>query len=119
MPVIEHAERAKTLPPPPHVVWADLVDPRTEGPRPWMVLEAGETTPRVLESVAPTLVVWSSLWPDRPDDQVRLELSRAGAQTRLRVVLLSPEPPDGPISSAMAHRVSQLLFNDLRLTYGG
>jgi hypothetical protein len=117
--VIEYVDRAKTLPAPPHVVWEDLVAPRTCGPRPWLVLEDGEVAPAVVESERPGRVVWSSLWVERPDDLVTVDLTRAGAGSRLRVRVSTPH--DRPVEEVVAHvsrRLGQLLYGELRLTYG-
>ncbi|TCJ00099.1 hypothetical protein [Aeromicrobium sp. IC_218] len=117
--MIEYVDRAKTLPAPPHVVWDDLVDPRTTGLRPWLVLEADEVPPRVVASERPRLVVWSSLWTARPDDVVTLELSRAGAGSTLRVRVVTPhELPGEDVASHVRRRLGQLLYGELRLTYG-
>lgn len=48
-----------------------------------------EVPPRVVESDAPHRVVWSSLWPSRPGDQVVLELADAGSETALTFTLLA------------------------------
>jgi hypothetical protein len=42
--------------------------------REWLRLRDGELPPRVLQAVFPSLVVWASLWPDRPADQIRFDI---------------------------------------------
>jgi hypothetical protein len=117
--VIEYVDRAKTLPAPPAVVWDDLVAPRTTGARPWLVLEAEEVPPRVLESERPGRVVWSSLWTDRPDDVVTLDLTRAGAGSKLRVRVSTPDAaPEDDDVARVSRRMGQPLYGGLRLTYG-
>lgn len=78
-----------------------------------------EVEPRVLRSSKPGSVVWSSLWPSRPRDQVHLELSEVHHETLLRFVLLTPdEPPDQSKTGHLRRRMNQLLFADLRFSYG-
>lgn len=79
-----------------------------------------EIEPVILEAVEPELVVWSSLWASRPDDQVRFELSSvAGGQTSVRFTLSTPaDPPDRSKLGHLRKRMNTLLFADLRLSYG-
>ncbi|MFF0494483.1 hypothetical protein ACFYTQ_36165 [Nocardia sp. NPDC004068] len=117
--MLEFGSRTRTLPPPPHVVWESLTEPRRPGARPWLDLLADETDPAVLTAVAPHLVMWSSLWPARPDVRLRFDLAPAGGGTALRFTLLTPGPP--PDESAIGHlryRVNTLLFANLRYSYG-
>ena len=117
--MIEYVDRAKTLPAPPHVVWDDLVAPRSSGLRPWLVLEEDEVAPSVVASERPALVVWSSLWVARRDDVLALDLSRAGAGSTLRVRVATPhEHPDDDVVAHVSRRLGQLLYGELRLTYG-
>jgi hypothetical protein len=83
-------------------------------------LLADEVDPRVLATEKPGQVVWSSLWPSRPDDQVHFALtaSRDGG-TLLRFTLLTPdEAPDQSKTGHLRRRLNQLLFADLRYSYG-
>lgn len=115
-----YGERTKRLPAPPHVVWADLVERRTTGTRAWLGLDADQVAPLVLDSVEPTLVVWSSLWPDRPGDRVRLELTAHGLETSLRFLLVADDDgPDEARTARIRHQVNRLLWADLRESYGG
>lgn len=117
--MIEYGNRARDLPAPPNVVWLDLVEPRSGGVRPWLRLLDDELPPRVLESESPTRVVWSSLWATRPDDQIVLVLSPAGAGTSLRFSLhANGDPPDESRTGHIRKRISHLLFADRRFTYG-
>ncbi|RYJ04725.1 MAG: hypothetical protein EON52_15295 [Actinomycetales bacterium] len=119
-PVVgEYGRRGRNLPAPPAVVWADLVSPRTEGPRPWLRLLDDEVPPQVLESSSPGRVVWSSLWPSRPTDWIDMTLEPEDGGTHLTFVVLTDAPP--PDASKRGHvlkRINQLLFADLRFTYG-
>ena len=112
-------ERARQLPAPQHVVWDDLVHPRTGGPRSWLLLLDDEVEPRILAADRPDRVVWSSLWPNRPDDEVHLSLALAGGGTLLRFRLQTPDGlPDASRTGHLRRRLNQLLFGDLRAAYG-
>ncbi|WP_148616004.1 hypothetical protein [Nocardioides rubriscoriae] len=117
--MIEIGSRTRRLPAPAHVVWASLVEPRRPGARAWLDLLADEVDPTVVSATAPTRVVWSSLWPGRPDDEIYLDLSRVGLETALGFTLLTPdEMPDEATTNHLRHRLNRLLFGDLRLSYG-
>jgi hypothetical protein len=64
--VLELGSRMRTQPAPVGVVWRSLMRPRDPAARQWLDLLDDEEDPRILDSVEPVLVVWSSLWPDRP-----------------------------------------------------
>jgi uncharacterized protein YndB with AHSA1/START domain len=118
--VIEIGSRARTLPAPPAVVWDSLVDPRRPGTRQWLHLLADEVDPTVLAAEKPGRATWSSLWPSRPHDQIHFALTaeRDGG-TLLRFTLLTPdEPPDQSKTGHLRRRLNQLLFADLRYSYG-
>jgi hypothetical protein len=66
----------------------------------WLTLLPNETDPRVLESVRPSLVVWSSLWPSTPEIVIHFDIAadadrarrehavvRAARKLRLNVVV--------------------------------
>ena len=115
----EIGRRERRLPAPPHVVWRSLADPHQPGARPWLRLLADEIEPRVLVAQEPELVVWSSLWPRRPDDVLTFDLRPAGPETALRWTLTTPDPPpDDSPTGHLRHRVNHLLWSDLRLSYG-
>lgn len=117
--MIEYGARAKRLPAPPHVVWESLTRPRRPGARPWLNLLADEVEPTVIESARPLLVVWSSLWPARPDDQIRFELAADGLDTLTWFRLLTPAaPPDEATIGHLRKRLNVLLYADLRYSYG-
>nr|WP_280251888.1 hypothetical protein [Nocardia abscessus] len=118
--MIEIGSRARTLPAPPRVVWESLAEPRRPGARPWLELLSDEVEPRVLGAERPNRLVWSSLWPSRPDDQVHFELTAVrGGETSLRFILLTPdEAPDPSKAGHLRRRLNQLLFADLRYSYG-
>ncbi|MFN8099121.1 MAG: hypothetical protein U0Q21_12635 [Dermatophilaceae bacterium] len=112
-------DRTRRLPAPVPIVWADLVERRVSGSRPWMELAEDEAMPDVLRAFEPREVVWSSLWPARPRLRIVLECLPADGETRLRFTIESPEAVDDP--SAVGHyrrRMNELLFRDLRTSYG-
>jgi hypothetical protein len=56
-------------------IYEALHDPiADQARREWLNLRDGELPPRVLQAVFPSLVIWASLWPDRPDDQIRFDI---------------------------------------------
>ncbi|WFE41576.1 hypothetical protein [Micromonospora sp. WMMD998] len=116
----EVGSRARTQPPPPAVVFEALTDPDRDPARPWLALLDDEQPPRVLETAYPELVVWSSLWPRRPDARVRFELAPdGGAGTLLRWRLLMAEPlPDDSLLGHLRKRLNELINAELRHTFG-
>ncbi|GLI02211.1 hypothetical protein Pa4123_74890 [Phytohabitans aurantiacus] len=89
------------------------------GARQWLDLLDDEVEPRVLESLEATLVVWSSLWPDRPDERIRFDIEPDGPGSRLRWTLLTPGPE--PTASKIGHmrfRLNFLVNERLRSSYG-
>jgi hypothetical protein len=111
--------RERNLPAPPHIVWRSLADPLDAAARPWLHLLDDEVAPRVLVAEKPDLVVWSSLWPRRPDDVVRMELCPHSGGTALRWTMTTDgEPPDDSATGHLRHRLNHLLWSDLRLSYG-
>ena len=111
--------RERTLPAPPSVVWRSLVRPHDPGARPWLRLLDDEVEPRVMAAEEPVLAVWSSLWPGRPEDIVRLELRPQDGGTALRWTMTTEgEPPDDSTTGHLRYRLNRLLWADLRLSYG-
>lgn len=122
--MIELGRRTRELPAPPHVVFESLTDLTRPQARPWLVLLEDEVAPRVLRSETPHTVVWSSLWPSRPRDEIHLRLTPrdpapSSTTTMLEFTLLTPD--DEPDASKLGHlrkRLNHLLFADLRFSYG-
>lgn len=101
------------------MVCAALSDPRADPVRPWLHLLADEQPPRVLRAEPPHLVVWSSLWPRRPDAVVRFDLTPRGPETLLCWTLLVEAPmPDAALLGHLRKRLNQLINADLRATFG-
>jgi hypothetical protein len=95
------------------------VRPRQPGTREWLDLLADEAEPLVLDAEQPGRVVWSSLRPSRPRDEVHFELTPVGSETLLRFTLLTPdELPDESKVGHLRRRLNQILFSGLRLSYG-
>ncbi|WP_458317899.1 hypothetical protein [Mycolicibacterium brisbanense] len=119
--MVEIGTRQRNLPAPPRVVFEDLVSPRTDGIRSWLHLFDDETAPEVLESREPGYVVWSSLWPRRPDARITFELPQGGTGggTDLRWTLTVDEPvPPDSLTGHMRKRINTLIHANLRYTYG-
>ncbi|MCO1594115.1 hypothetical protein M8C17_02965 [Micromonospora sp. RHAY321] len=113
--------RRRSQPAPPHVVWRSLRDPYEAGSRPWLELRDDEVPPRVVAGYAPVLVVWSSLWPHRPLDQVRFDLAAQppGQGCALRWTLTTDgELPSESTLGYLRHRLNYLINDRLRLSYG-
>jgi hypothetical protein len=118
--VIEVGTRRRAQPAPPHVVAESLQEPDRDPARPWLRLLADEQRPLVVEVRSPELVMWSSLWPSRPDALVRFDLAPdGGGGTDLRWTLLVAEPaPDASKLGHLRKRLNQLINADLRYSYG-
>ncbi|MFO6451706.1 MULTISPECIES: hypothetical protein [unclassified Aeromicrobium] len=118
--MLELAARARKLPAPPRIVWRSLVEPHQAGARPWLRLLEDEAEPTVLRSVEDQSLVWSSLWPSRPRDEVWLDVADAGdGETLLTFRLLTPdEAPDESKLGHLRFRLNHLFFADLRFSYG-
>lgn len=73
----------------------------------------------MLDSARPDLVVWSSLWPGRPDETIRFDLRPAGTGSLLRWTLLTPaDRPDESKVGHMRFRLNVLINQRLRESYG-
>jgi len=118
--MFEAGSRSRNQPAPPHAVFAALTEPDRDPARRWLRLLDDEQPPRVLEAVKHDLVVWSSLWPKRPDAIVRFDLPRdGGSGTDLRWTLLVGEPlPDASLLGHMRKRLNRLINADLRYSFG-
>lgn len=112
--------RARSQPSPPHVVAGSLQHPDLDPARPWLRLLDDEQRPRIVEARPPGLVVWSSLWPSRPDALVRFDIAPDGrGGSDLRWTLLVEEPlPDASKLGHLRRRLNQLINADLRYSYG-
>ncbi len=114
----ELASKERTQAPPAWVVWEALTDPGHSVRDAWLDLDDNEVVPEVLEASRPTLVVWSSLWPDRPGDQIRFELRPKDGGCAVRWRLLTPDtaPPE-KVLKHLRHRLNFLINGKLRATF--
>ncbi len=117
--MIEVGARARTQPAPPWALFEALTQPRRQSARAWLGLLDDEVEPAVVEAEHPYLVVWSSLWTERPDARVRFELARDGSGSVLRWVLLVEGPePEAAVLGHLRKRLNQLINASLRYSLG-
>lgn len=118
--MIELGSRERKQPAPPGIVWECLTNPHRPGGRPWLELRDDEHDPRILASTPVTMVTWSSLWPARPDDQIRFDLRPSpDGGTALRWTLLTPgELPPQETVGRLRYRMNYLINAALRFSFG-
>jgi hypothetical protein len=118
--MIELASRSKTQPPPPGVVWDTLADPHRPATRQWLSLAKGEVQPTVIESNRPSLVVWSSLWPERPLDQIRFDITsdEHGGSLLKWVLVTDDDAPGDAMLGQMRYRINYLINSEMRYSFG-
>ena len=66
---------------------------RRDPVRPWLILHDDEQRPTIGEAVEPNLVVWTSIWPWRPDARIRFDITgppRGSATLRWTLVVDEP-----------------------------
>ncbi|MEV0154094.1 hypothetical protein AB0H57_10185 [Micromonospora sp. NPDC050686] len=116
----EAGSRRRNQPAPPHVIFEALTDPDRDPTRPWLLLLDDEQRPCTVQARRPDLVVWSSMWPKRPDAVVRFDLPADGrGGTDLCWTLLLAEPP--PAAALLGHlrkRLNELINGKLRRSFG-
>ncbi|WP_375488761.1 hypothetical protein [uncultured Jatrophihabitans sp.] len=117
--MIEIGSRARSQPPPPHIVHEALTTPDRDPSRPWLDLLDDEQAPKIIASDPPTSITWSSIWTKRPDAVIRFDLPGDRNGTNLRWTLLVNDPiPDDALIGHMRKRVNQLINASLRYTFG-
>lgn len=118
--MIEIGRRARSQPAPPHIVFESLSTPNRDPNRLWLTLLEDEQAPTVLSAEPPVMLVWSSLWPSRPDAHIRFDLPSDGGQgTQLMWTLLVCEPlPDASKIGHFRKRINTLINADLRYSFG-
>ncbi|WP_328654394.1 hypothetical protein OG598_11525 [Micromonospora sp. NBC_00330] len=119
--VHELGSRSRRQPAPAHVLWRSLRYPDEAGSRPWLELRDDEVPPRVVAGYAPTLLVWSSLWPHRPLDRIRFDVTPGlpGGDCTLRWTLTTDgELPSESTLGHLRHRLNYLVNGRLRRSYG-
>jgi len=117
----EIGRRKRNQPAPPHAVFEALTQPHRDPSRPWLILEHDEEAPTVLEASPPDYVLWSSLWPSRPDARLRFDLppDANGQGTDLCWTLEVDDPePDASKIGHMRKRANQLVNANLRYSFG-
>lgn len=92
--------------------------PDRDPSRPWLILRKDELRPVVLESEAPNLVVWSSLWPERPEARLRFDLSGTGTTMLVWTLYVDEPAPDDDAVIRMRKRINTLINANLRFTFG-
>ncbi|GGL89608.1 hypothetical protein [Nakamurella endophytica] len=117
---VEIAGRRKGQPAPPHIVWRSLTDPHEPGTRPWLSLRDDEVEPVILSATSPVEVVWSSIFPQRPDDRIRFQLAPDGYGTLLTwsLTVAADDLPDAGHVGHARYRLNQLVNAELRYSYG-
>jgi len=117
--MIEIGRRQRTQPAPPTVIFQALTQPDLDPARTWLLLLDDEHPPVVLQAAPASLVVWSSLWPKRPDALLRFDIAPAGAGSALRWTLTVAEPvPDDALTGHLRRRVNELINGSLRYSFG-
>jgi hypothetical protein len=117
---LELGSRRRPQPAPPRVVFEALTQPRRASGRAWLELAEGELEPTILSAESPHSVVWSSLWPDRPNDRIEFALAPSGGGTDLRWTLLTSdsEAPSDGVVGRMRYRLNELINANLRYAFG-
>lgn len=117
--MIDVGTRQRNQPAPPTIVFEALTEPERTGGRPWLRLLDDEVRPQVIESGMPGFVVWSSIWPKRPEAVIRFDLAARGGGTDLRWTLSVKEPvPDEALLGHLRKRLNQLINAELRYSFG-
>jgi hypothetical protein len=117
----EIGRRQRNQPAPPHAVFDALTEPGRDPSRPWLILQDDEVNPTVIEAFRPDYVVWSSLWPSRPDARLRFDLpvDANGSGTDLCWTLTVDDPePDASKAGHMRKRINELINANLRYSFG-
>jgi hypothetical protein len=118
--MVEIGNRRRNQPAPPWVIFEALTQPHRNPSRPWLILLDDEAEPSIVTADQPHLVIWSTLWPHRPEVTIRFEMEPdGGSGTDLRWILESDGPlADGSAIGHMRKRVNELINANLRYTFG-
>jgi hypothetical protein len=119
--VIEAGRRKRNQPAPPRACFEALTKPNRDPMRQWLKLADDEQPPTVIEAIEPDLVLWSSLWPARPDAVIRFDLpfdaERQGTDLTWTLLVEEPEP-DAPLLGHLRKRINVLINAELRYSFG-
>jgi hypothetical protein len=80
----------------------------------WMRLAPGEVVPTVLDATPLTKVVWSSFWPNSPEDTIVLHLTGFREETTIRLQWFTRTPPDERGVGITRQRLNRKIGGDLR-----
>jgi hypothetical protein len=81
----------------------------------WFVVQAGEVMPRVLSSVKPRTVEWSSIWEDHSDLRIRFEIEPSGSGSFVTWRLFGrPQQLEPDDVKRRRYRLNQLINGQLR-----
>lgn len=101
------------------MVFEAITQPDRDPIRQWLVMHEDEQRPDVIDAVEPNLVVWSSLWPWRPDARIRFDITGGPWGTMLHWTLSVDDPvPDDDTIVRMRKRINELINANLRFTFG-
>src|SRR5674476_652801 len=78
---MEAGSRKRNQPAPPAEILEALTKPYRDPTRPWLLLLEDEQPPRLVEVDKPEIVIWSSLWTQRPDARIRFDLATGARRT--------------------------------------
>ncbi|MGV0152801.1 hypothetical protein ACSW29_05635 [Rhodococcus sp. GB-02] len=113
------ATRRRSQPPPARFMFEELIDPHRQPARHWLELLESEIAPEIVRAVEPELVIWSSIWPDRPDAVIRFDIEAIGNSTMLRWTLFLDDPIlSEPDVVSMRKRLNTLINANLRSIFG-
>lgn len=116
------ADRTRSQPPPAHVVLETLRVPNADPIRPWLELVQDEIGPWITHLEGSDQVIWTSLWPRRPDLFITFTVTpeSGGVGCRLRFVVTADAtwPVEDGLVGQVRYRLNQLINGNLRCSYG-
>ncbi|MBY6388070.1 hypothetical protein HG717_29730 [Rhodococcus erythropolis] len=113
------ATRRRSQPPPARFMFEALIDPYRQPARHWLELLESEIAPEIVRAEEPGLVIWSSIWPDRPDAVIRFDIEAVGNSTMLRWTLFLEDPiPSEAEVVRTRKRLNTLINANLRFNFG-
>lgn len=126
---VELARGREHQAPPQRFVWQALADPTSDQVRSgyvWFRPQDDEQIPQIVRSVEPSEVVWTALWPDRPELRVIFEIeprryggteqSVVGSDSTVTWILRGP---DGSLTAEDLERRIRRLRHLTRLDLAG